>query len=43
MLSFVLDQNLGLPARDEPWRTILSTAGITAHQTADLDQLPAGM
>lgn len=43
MLSFVLDQNLGLPACDEPWRTILSTAGITAHQTADLDQLPGGM
>jgi ABC-type phosphate/phosphonate transport system substrate-binding protein len=36
MLSFVLDQNLGLPASDEPWKTILSSADITAHQTADL-------
>jgi ABC-type phosphate/phosphonate transport system substrate-binding protein len=36
MLSFVLDQNLGLPAGDEPWKTILSAADITAHQTADL-------
>jgi len=36
MLSFVLDQNLGLPACDEPFKTVLSTAGITARQTADL-------
>ncbi|BBX00254.1 hypothetical protein BST36_24085 [Mycolicibacterium moriokaense] len=28
MLSFVLDENLGLPACDEPWKTILSAAGI---------------
>jgi ABC-type phosphate/phosphonate transport system substrate-binding protein len=39
MLSFVLDQNLGLPAGDEPWKTILSSADITAHQTADLSAI----
>jgi phosphonate transport system substrate-binding protein len=43
MLSFVLDQNLGLPASDEPWKTILSTAGITAHQTADLAAIDQGL
>ncbi len=36
MLSFVLDQNLGLPACDEPWKSILGAAGIVAHQTTDL-------
>lgn len=36
MLSFVLDENLGLPACEEPWKTILSAADITAHQTTDL-------
>jgi phosphonate transport system substrate-binding protein len=35
-LSFVLDQNLGLPAGDEPWKTTLTAAGIAAHQTTDL-------
>ena len=45
MLSFVLDQNLGLPAGDEPWKSILGAAGIVAHQTTDLagiDQALAG-
>ena len=36
MLSFVLDQNLGLPACDEPWKTTLAAAGIAAHETGDL-------
>lgn len=36
MLSFVLDQNLGLPACDEPWKSILSAAGVVAHQATDL-------
>ena len=35
MLSFVLDQNLGLPACEEPWTSILGGAGITAQETAD--------
>ena len=50
-LTFVLDQNLGLPTSDEPWKSILTAADIDASQTADLadarrffrdlDQLPA--
>ena len=36
MLSFVLDQNLGLPAGDEPWKTTFAAAGITAQETTDL-------
>ena len=36
MLSFVLDRNLGLPACEEPWTSILSAAGIAAEETADL-------
>lgn len=35
-LSFVLDQNLGLPTSDEPWKSILTAADIVASQTADL-------
>jgi len=35
-LSFVLDQNLGLPISDEPWKSILTAADIVASQTADL-------
>ncbi|KUI46448.1 hypothetical protein AU198_02255 [Mycobacterium sp. GA-1199] len=36
MLSFVVDQNLGLPACDQPWTTLLATAGITATESTDL-------
>ncbi len=42
MLSFVLDQNLGLPAGDEPWKTILRSADVHPF-FHDLDQLPADM
>lgn len=36
MLSFVVDQNLGLPACDEPWTTLLAATGITATVSTDL-------
>ncbi|GAT11439.1 PhnD/SsuA/transferrin family substrate-binding protein [Mycolicibacterium novocastrense] len=36
MLSFVVDRNLGLPACDEPWTTLLAAAGITATESTDL-------
>jgi hypothetical protein len=35
MLSFVLDLNLGPPACDESWKSILSAPGVVAHPTAD--------
>ncbi|VEG38560.1 ABC transporter, phosphonate, periplasmic substrate-binding protein [Mycolicibacterium flavescens] len=36
MLSFVVDQNLGLPACDEPWTTLLAAEGISAAESTDL-------
>ena len=36
MLRFVLDQNLGLPACEEPWTSTLNAAGIAAEQSTDL-------
>ncbi|KUI41278.1 hypothetical protein AU197_01720 [Mycobacterium sp. IS-1590] len=36
MLRFVVDQNLGLPACDEPWTTRLAASGITASESTDL-------
>ena len=39
MVSFVLDKNLGLPALEEPWTSILTAAGIAAEETADLDAI----
>lgn len=42
-LSFVLDQNLGLPASDEPWKTTFAAAGITAEETTDLAAIDAAL
>lgn len=36
MLSFVVDQNLGLPTCVEPWTTIFTQAGIAARESTDL-------
>lgn len=35
-----MDQNLGLPACDEPWKSILTAAGVAEHQP-DLAYVPA--
>lgn len=38
-LTFLLNRNLGFPATDEPWKTILSSEGITADVTTDVTKM----
>jgi hypothetical protein len=35
-LTFLLNKNLGFPATEEPWKSILSAEGITADVTTDV-------